>query len=120
MAKIMLVDDSAMMRSIIKNFINKSGKTFEYVEACDGDEAVLKFKQFAPDLIFMDIMMPKTDGITAAKQIKAINKTAKIIMCTSIKEKVHIDEAENLGISDYITKPFNSDQINDSIKKYFG
>ncbi len=117
MKKIMLVDDSAMMRSIVKNFAGKSGLELEFIEAVNGNDAVEKFKAEKPDLVFMDIMMPEKDGIQATREIKEIDNSAKVVMCTSVKQESQEKEAAELGVSDYVKKPFSSDQIVEVIKK---
>jgi len=61
--------------------------------------------------------MPEVDGLTAARNIKNHDNNAKIVMCTSVKEKVQDEEAQEIGVADYVTKPFNSDQIIEVVKK---
>jgi two-component system chemotaxis response regulator CheY len=115
--KIQLTDDSAMMRSILKNFIQKSGLECTFVEAVDGRQGVEVYKREKPDVVFMDIMMPNMNGIDAADEIKKLDKNAKIVMCTSVKEKGHEEKAADIGVSGYIIKPFSSEQVNAIIKK---
>lgn len=81
--RILIVDDAAFMRMMIKDILVKNG--FDVVaEASDGAQAVEKFKEHSPDLVTMDITMPEMDGITALKEIKQIDPQAKIIMCSAI------------------------------------
>ena len=80
MAKILIVDDAAFMRMMIKDILTKNG--YEVVaEAANGVEAVELYKSHQPDLVTMDITMPEMDGIEAVKQIKAVNPAAKVMMC---------------------------------------
>ena len=79
MAKILIVDDAAFMRMMIKNILIKEG--YEVVgEAENGAQAVEKYKELSPDLVTMDITMPEKDGISALKEIMKINKVAKVVM----------------------------------------
>lgn len=81
--KVLIVDDAAFMRMMIKDILVKNG--FDVVgEAENGAQAVEKFKETSPDLVTMDITMPEMDGITALKEIKQIDASAKIIMCSAM------------------------------------
>jgi len=111
MTKIMIVEDSNLMISVIRNFIKKSGKEIEIIEAHNGEEGIEKYKTEKPELIFMDIKMPGMDGITALEKIRAENNNAKIVMCTSLKETEQEERAKNAGAVGYITKPFSSEDI---------
>ena len=114
--KILIVDDSEFMRNLIKNIIIKEGIKGVY-EAADGIEAVKKYKENKPDLVFMDIMMPNKSGLEAIKEIKNQDPTAKIIIITSLREQKAYDETENLGVNGYIVKPFIKDEIIKAIKE---
>jgi two-component system chemotaxis response regulator CheY len=77
MAKtVMITDDTAFMRMTLKNVIEKNGYTV-VAEAADGEEAVALYKEFRPDMVTMDITMPKMDGITAIKEIMKIDPMPK-------------------------------------------
>ena len=101
----LVVDDSAFMRDMIKNIL-KDTDVEEVYEAADGEEAVEKYKMTRPDIVFMDIMMPKMNGIDALKKIIADDPSAKVIMCTSIGQEKIISDAIEAGAKDFITKPF--------------
>jgi len=108
--KILIVDDSAFMRSMIMNILKDANH--EIIQATNGTEAVQVFSENKPDLIFMDIVMPDKDGVQALKEIKAIDPAAKVIMCTSVggQEKI-VNDAIQAGASDIITKPFRPEEI---------
>ncbi|MCF7861691.1 response regulator [Candidatus Woesearchaeota archaeon] len=115
--KILIVDDSAFMRNMLKNLITSSGG--EVVgEAVDGNDAIEKFKQSSPQLVFLDIMMPNKNGLDALKEIMAINPEAKVVMCTSVGQEKVVMEAVEAGASDYIVKPFKQDDIKAVLEKY--
>ena len=89
MAKILIVDDAAFMRMMLKDIFTKNGH--EVVgEACNGKEAIEKYKQLKPDLVTLDITIPELDGIGALKAIKAIDKDAKCIMCSAMGQQAMV------------------------------
>ena len=92
MAKIMVVDDAAFMRMMIKNTLTKNGYT-DIVEAQDGAEAVAKFDEEKPDMVFMDITMPNMDGLQALKKIKEGHADARIVMCKAMGQQSMVVEA---------------------------
>ena len=94
--KIMLVDDAAFMRMMIKNTLKQNGYT-DIIEAKDGEEAIELFKQENPDLTLLDITMPNIGGLEALREIKNINKECKVIMCSACllytsPQKYHLPE----------------------------
>ncbi|UJL47948.1 response regulator [Virgibacillus sp. NKC19-16] len=114
--RILIVDDAAFMRMMIKDILIKNG--FHVVgEAEDGLEAVEKYKELTPDLVTMDITMPEMDGITALKQILEVNSGAKIIMCSAMGQQAMVIDAIQAGAKDFIVKPFQSDRVIEAIQK---
>ena len=119
MAKILIVDDAAFMRMMIKDILQKNG--YEVIgEAANGLEAVELYKAHQPDLVTMDITMPEKDGIEAVKQIKAINPAAKVIMCSAMGQQSMVMDAIKAGANDFIVKPFQADRVLEAIKKIVG
>jgi two-component system chemotaxis response regulator CheY len=114
---ILIVDDSAFMRNMLKQVI---GETDAQIvgEGSNGKEAIEKYTQLKPQLVFMDIMMPEVNGIEALKGIIANDKNAKVVMCTSVGQQKVINEAVEAGASDFIIKPFQKEDILAIIKKY--
>ena len=119
MAKIMLVDDAAFMRMMIKNVLTKGG--YNVVgEAENGAKAVEKYKELSPDLVLMDITMPEMDGIQALKEIKKIDGGAKVIMCSAMGQQAMVVESIQAGAKDFIVKPFQEDRVLEAVKKVIG
>ena len=119
MAKILIVDDAAFMRMMIKDILTKNG--YEVVaEAANGVEAVELYKSHQPDLVTMDITMPEMDGIEAVKQIKAVNPAAKVIMCSAMGQQSMAMDAIKAGANDFIVKPFQADRVLEAVKKIVG
>jgi len=117
--RILVVDDAAFMRMMIKDILTKNG--YEVVgEASDGAQAIEKFKESNPDLITMDITMPEMDGITALKEIKKLDPGAKVIMCSAMGQQAMVIDAIQAGAKDFIVKPFQADRVIEAIKKTLG
>ncbi|MFC4023140.1 response regulator [Oceanobacillus longus] len=114
--RILIVDDAAFMRMMIKDILTKNG--FEVVgEAQDGAQAIEKYNELTPDLVTMDITMPEMDGITSLKEIKKINPEAKIIMCSAMGQQAMVIDAIQAGAKDFIVKPFQGDRVIEAIQK---
>src|SRR5690606_23066911 len=114
--RILIVDDAAFMRMMIKDILTKNG--FEVVgEANDGLQAIDKYKELNPDLITMDITMPEMDGIAALKEIKKINPEAKVIMCSAMGQQAMVVDANQAGATDFIVKPFQADRVIAAVKE---
>jgi len=117
--RILIVDDAAFMRMMIKDVLTKNG--FEVIgEAENGAKAIEKYKELSPDLTVMDITMPEIDGIQALKEIKKIDPSAKIIMCSAMGQQAMVIEAIQAGAKDFIVKPFQADRVIEAIKKVIG
>jgi two-component system chemotaxis response regulator CheY len=110
MKKIMIVDDSLIMRMNLKRILERHG--YDVVtEAANGQEAVDKYINFKPDLTTMDITMPVLDGISALKQIRSIDENAVVVMISALGQETKILEALDNGAKHYIIKPFSEDDI---------
>ena len=116
MARILVCDDSAFMRMMLKKVLIENGH--EIVgEAGDGMEAVQMFRLHKPDLATMDITMPKMDGIQAVTHIHEENPLARIVMVTALGQRAIITDALKAGAADFIVKPFDAEQVVETIKK---
>lgn len=114
--RILVVDDAAFMRMLLKDILGNGG--FEIAgEATSGAEAVRKYKELQPDLVTMDIMMPDMDGIQAVQEIKALDPNARIIMCSAMGQKEMVVEAIKAGAKDFIIKPFQAERILETLEK---
>lgn len=117
--KVLIVDDAAFMRMMIKEILTKNGYTV-VGEASDGAQALEKYKELGPDLVTMDITMPEMDGITALKEIKKIDANARVIMCSAMGQQAMVIDAIQAGAKDFIVKPFQADRVLEAIKKTLG
>ena len=117
--KVLIVDDAAFMRMMIKDILEKNG--YDVVgEASNGLVAVDLYKKEKPDVVTMDITMPDMDGIEAVKQIRTFDPNAKIIMCSAMGQQSMVMDAIKSGAKDFIVKPFQADRVLEVIKKVIG
>ena len=116
---ILLVDDAAFMRMMLKDILTKNG--YEVVgEAENGLKAIERYKELKPNLVILDITMPELDGIRAAKAIKAEDASALIIMCSAMGQQAMVIESIQAGARDFIVKPFQADRVLEAVKKVIG
>lgn len=117
--KILVVDDASFMRLMIKTTLSKGGFT-NVIEAADGEQAVTVFTAEKPDLTVLDITMPNKTGIEALKEIKQLDPSAKIVMCSAMGQESMVVEAIKLGALDFIVKPFKPDRVLQTVAKILG
>ena len=116
---ILIVDDAAFMRMMIKDILTKNGYTVAG-EAENGVKAVEKYNELKPDLVLMDITMPEKDGIQALKEINAADAGAHVIMCSAMGQQAMVIESIQSGAKDFIVKPFQADRVIEAVKKVVG
>jgi len=119
MAKILLVDDAAFMRMMLKNTLTQAGYT-DLIEAEDGVKAVEAYTAEKPDLVFMDITMPNKDGLETLKEIKAMDQGATIVMCSAMGQETMVMDSIKSGAKDFIVKPFKPERVLSTVKKILG
>jgi len=116
MAKtILIVEDEPKNMTLTRDLLKISG--YQTIEAVDGVQGVDKAKASKPDLILMDIMMPRMDGYAACREIKADPSTRLIpvVMLTAVGYDLNKKLAKQMGADGYVTKPFNRQQLLDAI-----
>ena len=113
MQKILIVDDEENIRKVIREYLEFEG--FLCFEASNGEEAIKMFKENSYDLIVLDIMMPKIDGFTVAKEIRK-KQSVPIIMLSARSEEYDKLYGFDVGIDDYVTKPFSPKELVARIK----
>ena len=110
MSRIMIVDDSDSIRLLLEDILSIGEHELVY-QAKDGSEAVEKYASLKPDILLMDVTMPKKDGLTALKEIKEIDPDAKIIMLSAANTKNLVDDCLEAGAATFISKPFDFDTV---------
>ncbi|MCH8346002.1 MAG: response regulator transcription factor [Chloroflexi bacterium] len=107
-ATILLVDDEPMVTDVVERYLRREG--FQVLLAADGEAAVATARESAPDLIILDLMLPKIDGLTAFRQIRSHSSVPVIILTAKGEETDRIVGLET-GADDYIAKPFSPREV---------
>lgn len=116
--KVLLCDDSMLVRRQLKDYITQQRKDITVIEAVNGREAVEKYGEERPDLVLMDIVMPEMDGIGCLKSIREIDPRAKVIVLSSVGNRETLLEALEAGALDFIQKPWTESVINRVLDLY--
>lgn len=118
MKKILIVDDAAYMRMMLKEILVDHGYTVAG-EASNGAEAVEKFRELKPDMVTMDITMPEMDGIEAVKKIRSFAPEAIIVMCSAMGQQNLVMKSLEAGAKDFVVKPFEPERIIQTLESIF-
>src|SRR5881394_3911715 len=118
--KILLVDDSATILMMERMILNKG--PYDLVTATNGEEAVAKALHERPDLILMDVVMPKMNGFDACRRIRQedLIRATPIIMVTTRGEVQNMETGFESGCNDYVTKPINTTELLTKLRNYLG
>jgi len=116
--KILIVDDDPMSLRLLRDLLKVSG--YNTIEAMGGEKGIESAKANKPDLILMDIMMPKVDGYTACHAIKTekATKSIPVVMVTSLDQPLNKVLGKDVGADGYITKPVNREELLDAINRF--
>lgn len=108
--KVLICDDSALVRKQMNKIFSSQGIN-NIFEAVDGEQAVIKYAEVMPDVVFMDIVMPKKTGVDALKDIMSLNPAAKVVMASSVGTQANLKDAIENGAYDFIQKPLSEDSV---------
>lgn len=117
MSRILVVDDSNSMRALVREVLRGAGH--EVIEACDGEDALHRAKGAAIELFLCDVNMPKVDGLTLVKELRALPqfKFSPILMLTTEVDPEKKRIAKAAGATGWLVKPFQPDQLLATIRK---
>jgi two-component system, chemotaxis family, chemotaxis protein CheY len=115
--KVLVADDSGIMRKIIIRSLNACGVS-DIVEAADGREGLAAFQAEPIDIVLTDWNMPEMNGLELLQAIRATGSAVPIIMITTEGEKASVLEAIKAGVTDYLCKPFEQEELRDKLEKY--
>ena len=116
MARILVADDASFMRQMIREIVEAEGHEV-VAEASDGVEAIDMFRAHHPELVTMDIVMPRRSGIDAVRSILELDPSACVVMCSALGQESLVSEALAAGARDFIVKPFKPDSVLATITK---
>ena len=108
--KMLVCDDSILARKSMTGMLNNFGYE-NVIEVSNGEDAVNKYRSERPDIVFLDIVMPVKDGITATKEIIEFDPGAVIIVISSVGTQTHLREVIKAGAKDFIQKPVDAELL---------
>ncbi len=117
--RVLIVDDLEFMRTAIREILQSAGISVAG-EAVDGMDGIRKYHELRPDVVLMDITMPRLDGLNALKRIRREDPLARGVMCSSLGQDRYIIRAIQLGARDFIVKPFRPQRVVSAVKKAAG
>lgn len=110
MATILIIDDSRTSRRMLRAILEADGHTI-VGEGVNGEDGYLKYKELKPEIVTLDITMPKMDGIEALQLIRKFDEEAKVVMITAAGQKSKMIQAVKYGAAEFITKPYDSEDV---------
>ncbi len=114
--RVLVVDDLPFMRQAIREVLKDS--RFRIVaEAENGEQAIARYREIAPDVVLLDIVMPVLDGLTTLRRLRRIDPDSNIIMCSALGEQAMIVRAIQLGARDFIVKPFRPERVVSALER---
>lgn len=108
-AKLLVVDDSSLARRTLRQILESAGHRVE--EASNGSEAIEKYFLSRPDLVFLDLVMTEMPGMEVLRKLRQMDPGARVIVATADIQTATRTEAEGLGASGVINKPFTKDRV---------
>ncbi len=115
MMRILIADDTRCMREAIREIVEPD--SFEIAaEACDGEEAVSLYREVRPELVLLDLVLPKLSGVDALRQIRLIDPSACVIACCSLGQEDLVASALEGGALDYVMKPFRPVELLEALE----
>ena len=116
--KVLIADDQTLFREGIKDVLTGEKWISVVGEAADGEEAVALAKKLKPDVVLMDIKLPKMDGITATKNIKKTEPNINVLMLSSFEDEAHVMDAVQAGANGYLSKMLPAAELVNSIRTF--
>lgn len=118
--KIIIADDEPLMRGLLTSYLSKECN-HEIYKARDGKQALSLYQRHAEqiNIMFLDIEMPKLNGLEVLKEVRAINPKAYVVIISGVGTLTNVKNAIEAGVNGFIAKPFTNDKIAESLKNYF-
>ncbi len=112
----MVVDDAAFIREVLQQVLTKAGH-FVVGEAVDGEEAISVVLDLKPDVVVMDLVLPKKSGIQATQELLQKLPGLQVVACSTEGSEMMVMKALEAGCCDYLTKPFSAQQVLDVVER---
>ena len=109
--KILIAEDVKSTRMVLRRMIEKMPGDWEIIEAEDGERALELYFQLAPEIIFLDVQLPKVNGWGLLSFVRRSDAETQIVMVTASKESEDVQKAADLGASGFVGKPFDQDEL---------
>lgn len=116
MIRVLLVDDHSLVRAGLRRVIDEAIDIVVAAEACDGQQSISRFAEVDPDVVVMDISMPKMDGMEAAKRLLSLHPDARILILTRYHEEHYAVRTMKAGCLGYLTKGSSTKQLHEAIR----
>jgi DNA-binding response OmpR family regulator len=115
--KVLIVEDEPEILSLVKDTL--AADKYEFLEALDGEQGLALARRSAPDLVLLDILMPKLNGYEVCRQLKADDQTRQIpiLMMTAYGQKKEIEEGFRVKADGYIVKPFEPEKLREQVQR---
>ena len=120
LGRVLVVDDDDVIRQLIT--VNLELEGFEVATAVDGQDCLDKIKDVRPDVVTLDIMMPRLDGWEAASRLRADPETAdvKVVLLSARAQEADLERGSRIGVDAYLTKPFDPDELIEVVRRLAG
>ncbi len=120
LGRVLVVDDDDVIRQLIT--VNLELEGFEVATAVDGQDCLDKVKDVRPDVVTLDIMMPRLDGWEAASRLRADPETAdvKVVLLSARAQEADLERGSRIGVDAYLTKPFDPDELIEVVRRLAG
>lgn len=113
-----VIDDAAFVGELVKNILKSAGAIC-VGQALNGEEGFRLFEKTLPDLVILDMVMPKENGIELARKIREVSRETVLIACSTLDDRNIIDNAMDVGCNEYVVKPFSKEGLLQVVGKYF-
>lgn len=120
MTKVLIIEDDFSLAENLSSLLKKKG--FEVESAADGPAGIAAARRFLPDVVLLDILIPKISGFDVCRTLRSdeATKDIKILMTTGLDRMADVEKAFSCGAADYLVKPFDSERLLKKIKKVLG
>lgn len=113
--RVLIVDDDAFVRVILKDALE--GQGYKLLEAADGEEAVAQTAVARPDVVLLDLMMPRQSGLEALTEIRKLHPEGRVVVISSMDSESLVQQAMSAGARGFISKPFHPLEIQGAVKR---